>query len=64
LGEKVCAAVVVESVAPTVADLKTFLTERGLAAFKHPDTLRVVKTLPTTAVGKVDKRALTAMLRD
>lgn len=58
LGEKVCAALVVDSDLPTLSEIKTFLTDRGLAAFKLPDRIYQATTLPVTAVGKIDKRAL------
>ncbi|KAA0017971.1 (2,3-dihydroxybenzoyl)adenylate synthase [Antrihabitans cavernicola] len=60
LGEKVCAAVVLDALvdSPTLAEIKAFLTDRGLAAFKLPDSLHRATQLPVTAVGKIDKRAL------
>ncbi|MGN2641811.1 (2,3-dihydroxybenzoyl)adenylate synthase [Nocardia takedensis] len=60
LGEKVCAVLVVDGEMPTLAEIKTFLTERGLAAYKLPDVLRQSDRLPVTAVGKIDKKALRA----
>lgn len=51
-----------EATMPTLAEIKSFLVERGLATFKHPDLLRRVESLPTTAVGKIDKRALARIL--
>ena len=62
LGEKVCAALVVDSEMPTLAEIKTFLTGRGLAAFKLPDSVVQAHDLPVTPVGKIDKRALAAQL--
>ncbi|WP_019931422.1 (2,3-dihydroxybenzoyl)adenylate synthase [Nocardia sp. BMG111209] len=62
LGEKVCAVLVVDGDAPTLAEIKRFLTERGLAAFKLPDLLRTTDALPLTAVGKIDKKVLRATL--
>ncbi|QWF84836.1 (2,3-dihydroxybenzoyl)adenylate synthase [Amycolatopsis sp. CA-230715] len=59
-GEKTCAVVVPEGDPPTLDDLRAFLTGRGIAEFKHPDRLRVVSSLPHTAVGKVDRRELAA----
>ncbi|WP_067463313.1 (2,3-dihydroxybenzoyl)adenylate synthase [Nocardia amamiensis] len=58
LGEKVCAVLVVDGDLPTLAEIKQFLTDRGLATYKLPDVLRQVDTLPVTAVGKIDKKAL------
>ncbi|MEU4316273.1 AMP-binding protein [Nocardia sp. NPDC024068] len=60
LGEKVCAVLVVTETMPTLAEIKEFLTGRGLATFKLPDVLRRAETLPVTAVGKIDKKALRA----
>ncbi|MFC9892664.1 (2,3-dihydroxybenzoyl)adenylate synthase [Nocardia sp. NPDC127579] len=60
LGEKVCAVLVVEGTLPTLAEIKTFLTDRGLATYKLPDVLRQADSLPVTAVGKIDKKALRA----
>ncbi|MET9488424.1 AMP-binding protein [Nocardia sp. NPDC006630] len=58
LGERVCAVLVVDGEMPALAAVKTFLTERGLATYKLPDVLRQADTLPITAVGKIDKKAL------
>ncbi|MDJ0027525.1 AMP-binding protein [Gordonia alkanivorans] len=63
LGEKICAAVVLSHDHPPtqpleLATLRTFLADRGLASFKLPDVVRVVRTLPVTAVGKIDKKVL------
>lgn len=58
LGEKACAVLVVETEMPSLAQIKTFLTTRGLATYKLPDVLRQADVLPVTAVGKIDKKAL------
>jgi 2,3-dihydroxybenzoate-AMP ligase len=42
----------------SLAEARTFLTERGLARFKLPDRLETISDLPVTSVGKVDKRRL------
>ncbi|MGK8467168.1 (2,3-dihydroxybenzoyl)adenylate synthase [Nocardia cyriacigeorgica] len=60
LGEKVCAVLVVSGQMPTLVEIKTFLTARGLATYKLPDVLRQAQSLPVTAVGKIDKKALQA----
>ncbi|UGQ10832.1 AMP-binding protein [Yinghuangia sp. ASG 101] len=62
LGERVCAVVIpaTSGGAPTLPDLKAFLTGRGLAAYKSPDVLKIVDELPRTGVGKINKRELTA----
>ncbi|MGW4634931.1 (2,3-dihydroxybenzoyl)adenylate synthase [Nocardia sp. NPDC004415] len=61
LGEKVCVVLVVTGDLPTLVELKTFLTDRGLATYKLPDLVRQSDALPLTAVGKIDKKALRAM---
>lgn len=58
LGEKTCAVVLPAGTAPTLGQLREFLTGRGLAAYKLPDRLEVRDSLPFTPVGKVDKTAL------
>ncbi|UFT00247.1 AMP-binding protein [Nocardia huaxiensis] len=58
LGEKACAVLVVDGDMPSLAEIKKFLTDRGLATYKLPDVLRQADTLPITAVGKIDKKAL------
>ncbi|OLT45890.1 2,3-dihydroxybenzoate-AMP ligase [Gordonia sp. CNJ-863] len=67
LGEKICAAVVLSHDHPPaqpleLATLRMFLADRGLASFKLPDVVRVVRTLPVTAVGKIDKKVLREQL--
>ncbi len=65
LGEAVCAAIVPAAGAtvPKRRQLRAFLAERGLARFMYPDHVVVRETLPLTAVGKIDKRALAEELR-
>jgi mycobactin salicyl-AMP ligase len=46
----------------TLAELNSFLDERGVAAHARPDMLVPMPTLPTTAVGKVDKKAIVKQL--
>ena len=60
MGEKTCAFVVPASAPPTLAALRAFLTDRGLADFKLPDRVEVVGSVPVTGVGKIDKTALRA----
>lgn len=62
LGEKICAAVVFTGPPISLADLNAFLDERGASTHARPDLLVAVPSLPTTAVGKVDKKALVARL--
>ncbi|PJJ05990.1 2,3-dihydroxybenzoate-AMP ligase [Streptomyces sp. 2333.5] len=58
LGERTCACVIARGTPPQRADLTAHLTERGLAAYKLPDEVRVLTSFPRTALGKVDKGAL------
>lgn len=59
LGERMCAFVVAKGdAAPTLADLTSLLTERGLARFKHPERLVLVDGLPLSPFGKVQKNVL------
>ncbi|WBO65003.1 (2,3-dihydroxybenzoyl)adenylate synthase [Streptomyces camelliae] len=59
LGECVGVCVVpVPGSEPTLARIRAHFEERGVAAFKHPDELRLAPTLPLTAVGKVDRKRL------
>ncbi|WP_347957004.1 (2,3-dihydroxybenzoyl)adenylate synthase [Gordonia aichiensis] len=60
LSESICAVVVParEMPAPTLPQVREFLTARGLASFKLPDRVQTLDTLPLTSVGKVDKATL------
>ncbi|MEV4346680.1 (2,3-dihydroxybenzoyl)adenylate synthase [Actinoplanes sp. NPDC049596] len=64
LGERTCAFVVPrpgETV--TLPQVKKYLRERGLAAYKIPDRVNVVDAFPVTGVGKISRRELRAALR-
>lgn len=63
LGEKICAAVVFSGQPLTLAELHSFLDSRGVSSHAKPDMLAPLPTLPKTAVGKVDKKQIIAMLR-
>ena len=60
MGERVCAFVVCRDEPPvTLDELVSFLKEKGLARFKWPERLAVLKTLPKVASGhKIDKKKL------
>ncbi|BAX93515.1 (2,3-dihydroxybenzoyl)adenylate synthase [Mycobacterium shigaense] len=58
LGEKICAAVVFTGDAIELAELNTYLDERGVAAHARPDMLVALPALPTTPIGKIDKKAI------
>jgi 2,3-dihydroxybenzoate-AMP ligase len=60
MGEKTCAFVAAAGDPPTLDELRRFLAERGLAAYKLPDRLESIAALPLTTVGKVDRVALRA----
>ena len=56
--EKVAAVIVPDPAAPpTATELAEFCRER-LAAFEIPDTIELTDTLPHTAKGSVDRRAV------
>ena len=63
LGERSCAFIIPrEQQAIHLPQVAAFLRERGLAAYKIPDRLELVDTLPQTSVGKVSKKTLRQML--
>lgn len=64
LGERIHAFVICRGEPPTLADLKRALHERGLAEYKLPDRMEHVDAFPLTALGKVDKKVLTAAAND
>ena len=65
-GEKVCAFIIPHEghACPGVADLGSFLTARGIAAYKRPERVEPIARFPLTRVGKADKAALRAMIAD
>ncbi|MGV0036929.1 (2,3-dihydroxybenzoyl)adenylate synthase [Mycobacterium colombiense] len=58
LGEKICAAVVFNGPELTLAELNGYLDQRGVAAHARPDVLVAMTSLPTTPIGKIDKKAI------
>lgn len=62
LGEKSCAFVV--SCNPNLKPpaLRRHLMELGIAEYKLPDRIRLIDTMPLTAVGKIDKKQLRQLL--
>jgi mycobactin salicyl-AMP ligase len=58
LGEKICAAVVFTGEPISLAELNAYLDQRGVAAHARPDVLVAMPTLPTTPIGKIDKKAI------
>ncbi len=60
LGEKVCCFVVAKPghAAPTVEELREYLTSRGVAVQKTPERVIAIDELPMTATGKIQKHVL------
>jgi 2,3-dihydroxybenzoate-AMP ligase len=58
LGERSCAFVIPRHQVPTASELKKFLRERGIAAFKIPDRIEFINSFPYTPLGKVSKKVL------
>jgi 2-hydroxy-7-methoxy-5-methyl-1-naphthoate---CoA ligase len=59
LGERVCVYAALRSGATlTLGELRASMEEVGVARYKLPARLVVVDALPTTGVGKIDKKAL------
>ncbi|MBO0872570.1 MAG: AMP-binding protein [Pseudonocardia sp.] len=59
LGERVCVYVVGKPGAvPTLDEVRASMERAGVARFKLPERLVPVDELPTTKVGKIDKKAL------
>lgn len=63
LGERICAFVIPKDVAPRGVELKAWMRQRDIAAFKAPDQIVFVDDFAVTAVGKVSRRELRAALR-
>jgi mycobactin salicyl-AMP ligase len=62
LGEKICAAIVFTGPPISLAELNAHLDERGVAAHARPDMLVAMATLPSTPIGKIDKKAIIRQL--
>jgi non-ribosomal peptide synthetase component E (peptide arylation enzyme) len=60
MGERVCAFVVCGEWKPVdLIEIKSFLESKGLARFKWPERIEIVKSLPRVASGyKIDKKKL------
>jgi mycobactin salicyl-AMP ligase len=58
LGEKICAVVVFTGEPIGLAELNAYLDQRGVAAHSRPDMLVAMPALPTTPIGKIDKKAI------
>jgi 2,3-dihydroxybenzoate-AMP ligase len=65
LGERSCAFVVLNADADAkIPALKRFIRDRGIAEFKVPDQIIFTEEFALTAVGKTDRKALRASLKD
>ncbi|AUX32769.1 MULTISPECIES: (2,3-dihydroxybenzoyl)adenylate synthase [Sorangium] len=64
LGERSCAFLVPRGQPPAAREISAFLRERGVAPYKVPDRVEWLDALPTTSVGKVDKKALRKWIAD
>ncbi|OBH57671.1 2,3-dihydroxybenzoate-AMP ligase [Mycobacterium mantenii] len=62
LGEKICAAVVFNGRELSLAELNGYLDKRGVAAHARPDVVVAMTSLPTTPIGKIDKKAIASQL--
>lgn len=60
MGERICACVVCrKGQSLSLAEVTSFMEERGVARFKWPERLEIVSSLPRVASGhKIDKRIL------
>ncbi|KQC36547.1 AMP-binding protein [Frankia sp. ACN1ag] len=58
LGERVCAVIVADGREPTLAEVVTYLDKGGMAKPFWPQKVAVVKSLPRTPSGKVQKFVL------
>ena len=62
LGEKSCAFIVTANPDLKPSALRRHLMELGIAEYKLPDRIRLIDTMPLTAVGKIDKKQLRQLL--
>nr|BFE28111.1 (2,3-dihydroxybenzoyl)adenylate synthase [Actinomadura rugatobispora] len=68
MGERTCAFLILREAAgdgaapPGLREVKEFLRERGVAAYKFPDRIETTGAFPRTPVGKINKKALAARL--
>jgi 2,3-dihydroxybenzoate-AMP ligase len=64
MGERTCAFLVIRpaTTPPSLRELKDFLRDRGVAAYKFPDRIETVDAFPRTPVGKIAKKTLATRL--
>ncbi|WP_039826785.1 (2,3-dihydroxybenzoyl)adenylate synthase [Nocardia testacea] len=66
LGQRICAFVqpLDPETPPTLTTVRTFVRERGIAAWKMPDAVVTVAEFPETGVGKTSRRDLRRLLAE
>lgn len=60
LGQASCAIIRPVDTPPSLRDIKDFLRNHGVATYKVPDLIRIVKEIPLTRFGKIDRKRLQA----
>jgi acyl-CoA synthetase len=63
LGEKVCLAIICDSVPPSADDVLQHLAREGLSKFDMPEYFVALSAFPMTASGKILKRELTLQVQ-
>ena len=58
MGERICAFVITRENPLTLVEVNEFLHKRGLADYKLPERIQLVKSFPCTDLGSVNKVAL------
>ncbi|WP_027627833.1 (2,3-dihydroxybenzoyl)adenylate synthase [Ruminiclostridium cellobioparum] len=58
LGERICAFILDDTERMTLKDIRNYLIDRDVAAFKLPDQMVYVNSWPLTGVGKIDRNKL------
>ncbi len=58
LGERICAFILDDTKRMTLKDIRNYLIDRDVAAFKLPDQIVFVNSWPLTGVGKIDRNKL------
>lgn len=61
LGERICAFIIAQRTPSDYQQLRQKLVRMGISAWKIPDQIEFLTHWPLTAVGKVDKKRLTAL---
>ncbi|VUS27398.1 yersiniabactin biosynthesis salycil-AMP ligase YbtE [Klebsiella pasteurii] len=64
LGERICAFIIAQRTPSDYQQLRQKLVQMGISAWKIPDQIEFLTHWPLTAVGKVDKKRLTALAID